>query len=226
MTRPRKPFFFFFCEKGRKLLPQCWSLLRVNESQPQWKRGISTPISDKCVFGVHPAELDVANSFMEFQARCEIVPMFQERVSFPGSWKVPEKGPLHSWCDQHREPKPLCTLQLLPRRKLILPACTHPTFGAFSFMVLIWKPTSAIFWGLGSTPSVQSSSPKSSTRWTRTRKWTSSRTLDPGTWSLSCSPDYGPNHHIPQAEQSFASSLKHNWSHTIFDVMCLRLLGV
>lgn len=37
-----------FCKKERKLLPQCWSLLRVNESQPQCKRGISTPVSNKC----------------------------------------------------------------------------------------------------------------------------------------------------------------------------------
>lgn len=38
----------FFCKKGRKLLLQCRSLLRVNESQPQCKRGISIPISSKC----------------------------------------------------------------------------------------------------------------------------------------------------------------------------------
>lgn len=39
---------------------------------------------------MHPAEPKAANSFVEFQARCKIVSVFQERISFPGNWQVPD----------------------------------------------------------------------------------------------------------------------------------------
>jgi hypothetical protein len=90
-----------------------------------------------------------------------------------------------------RGPKPLCTFKLLlSRREPVLPARTHPISKAFPFMVLIWKPTSEMFWGLGSPPSVQSTSAKPSEHDAKTRRWTSSRTLDAGTQSIGDLPDY------------------------------------
>lgn len=39
-------------------------------------------------FRVHPAGPGIAKSLTEFQARCKIVAVFQERIAFPGSWQV------------------------------------------------------------------------------------------------------------------------------------------
>jgi hypothetical protein len=85
VAQPRK--LFFFARKRRKVLHH-GSLLRVNESQPQCKKGIATPISNKWCFGVHPAGPGITKNFTEFQARCKIVSVFQERLSILGSCQV------------------------------------------------------------------------------------------------------------------------------------------
>lgn len=159
VARPRR--HFFFARKGGSSfsVDPYWELMSPNhnvkeEYQSQYQM---------CFRG-HPSGPGIAESFTEFQARCKIVLMFQERISFPGSWQV-RPGRSRSVPDgtSSHGPKPPCTFELpLARREPVLPARMQPTSRAFSLMVLIWKPTSEIFWGLGSTPFVQSASPKPS----------------------------------------------------------------
>lgn len=186
-------YFLFFVRKGRNSsfdVGPYWELMSPNHNvkeEYQFWYQIN-------VFRDAPSW---AESFQQFRA---VLGKMQDSLCVPGKNLLPRELASAWWRRRPsfpdvtglHEPKPLCTSEwLLPRRELILPACMHPTFGAVSFMVLIWKPTSAIFWGLGSTPSVQSSSPKPPKCSAWTRKWPSSRAnskLELAAWLLTRSP--------------------------------------
>lgn len=134
-----KETFFFFARKEETPPSNVGPYRELMSPNHNVKEAHPAPISDKCVLGyTHLGQTlpGASRSPRQTLDRVRVLgktllPRELARARPRGSPAVPA-GP------GVRGPEPLCTFErLLSSHELILPACTHPAFGAFPFMVLI-----------------------------------------------------------------------------------------